>query len=728
MNPFGRRAVTNSADFQRIVNLPERAPFDGVALAKEMTEALKTPGGTMALRPVQAQALYEIMTTGGLCAPMGVGTGKTLVFLLAPVVLGLKRALGILPASLVMKTERERGEIYAPHWNIDRSMQLFSYEALGRVNASNLLETKMPDGIVTDESHRLKNPKAACTRRVARWMREHPDTKFLAMSGTILGKSIRDMAHLLRWSLGPEGAPIPQTEGELSEWADCLDERVNPLQRVKPGALLELAKECQVCAGYGIVGNGSCDACGGMGQDELTTARRAFHHRLVSTRGVVCSLHDEQVNCSIYIEGQTYEVNAQTEQNFDTLRNLWETPDGWALSEAVDVWRHARELALGLHDVRVDGKKYNEWRAQNRQSGSSKPSGTEPRTLSASGPTTGSGALAAILAGRRTPSSATATGSASPSTSASAPSSTELATSADASSRGSASTTTTSPVASEESSASPATEPSDASETMSSDYRTRFDTFVATARPPDSWLSPRRAWAKFVRDTLARSRSLDSEKQVADACARGDLPDGEYRAWLAVRDTFQCRTLPVWHDESVLDLCAAWLAKEKGICWVEHTWFGKALSQKTGLSYYGQSGLDAKNNSLVDWSIAISKGESKPGPFIASVAANGTGKNLQAWNKNLIVSCPTGASVWEQLLGRTHRQGQLADEVSVDVLIGCIEHVDAWKRACAEARMASDMLGAPQKILIGDVTGLDAPLGHGTRWAKVAGPAKDESY
>lgn len=593
MNPFGRRAVTRSADFERIANLPERAAFDGVALAKEMTGALRRtdgcPGttstgglcdvcrGPVALRPVQAQALYEIMTTGGLCAPMGVGTGKTLVFLLAPVVLGLKRALGILPASLVYKTERERGEIYAPHWNIDRSMQLVSYEALGRVNASNLLETKMPDGIVTDESHRLKNPKAACTRRVARWMREHPDTQFMAMSGTILGKSIHDMAHLLRWSLGPEGAPIPQTEGELNEWADCLDERVNPMQRVKPGALLELVPEAARPAADDT--------------NDLTIARRAFHHRLVSTPGIVCSLHEEQVNCSLYIEAQTYDVNAQTDANFDTLRNLWETPDGWALSEAVDVWRHARELAVGMH-------------------------------------------------------------------------------------------------------------------------------YVWDPRPPDEWLAARRAWAKFVRDTLARSRSLDSEKQVALECAHGELPNAEYLAWEAIRGTFQINQKAVWHDDSVLNLCARWLAKEKGICWVEHTFFGRALATKTGLSYYGQNGLDAKGASILD----------AKGPIIASVAANGTGKNLQAWNKNLIVSCPTGASVWEQLLGRTHRQGQKADEVQVDVLIGCIEHLDAWKRARAEALMASDLLGAPQKILIGDVTGFDGPLDRGARWAKVAGPAKEESY
>lgn len=571
MNPFARREVKRSADFQRIVNLPVRAPFDAEALAREMTEALKAPGGTMKLRPVQAQALYELMITGGLFAPLGVGTGKTLVFLLAPVVLGLKRAIGLLPASLIEKTEKERAEL-ALHWRIDRSMQLFSYEMLGRVNASTWLDVKRPDGIITDESHRLKNPKAACTRRVKRYLNENPDVKFVAKSGTIIGKSLRDCAHLLRWSLGPEASPIPQTEGELDEWADCLDERVNPMQRVRPGALLEL--ETEPSEG-----------------DELSRARRAFHQRLTKTPGIVLSLNAEQVNCSLYIEGHLYDVNEATEQNFDTLRNTWETPDGWALSEAVDVWRHARELALGFH-------------------------------------------------------------------------------------------------------------------------------YIWDPRPPDEWLQARRAWAKYVRDYLSASRTLDSEKQVALECEAGNIPDDEYRAWMKVKDTFQINQKAVWHDESVLDLCQKWLEKEKGICWVGHTFFGHELAKRTGLPYFGQSGLDAKGNSLVDLSQSIKDGK-KLQPIIASIAANGTGKNLQPWSKNLIVSCPTGADVLEQLVARTHRPGQLADEVQVDILIGCIEHVDAWKRARAEAKMAADMLGQPQKILLADVTMPSTSRLHGMRWQKV---------
>lgn len=524
-----------------------------------MTDALRAPGGTMKLRPVQALALLEIMQNGGGFCPMGVGTGKTLVFLLAPVVLGLRRAVGLLPASLLQKTEDER-QAYAKHFRVDRALQLFSYEMLGRTNAATLLETKSPDGLITDESHRLKNPKAACTRRVSRWMKEHPGTKFVSMSGTMSKKSLRDFAHLLRWSLGASNAPIPQAEAELDEWADALDERVPPLQRVKPGALVSLGPA--------------------TGDDELSRARRCFQDRLVSTPGVVCSLNGSQVDCSLYIEGLTYDVNDATEANFETLRGKWETPDGWALSEAAEVWAKARELSLGFH-------------------------------------------------------------------------------------------------------------------------------YVWNPRPPDEWLAARRAWAAFVRETLSRSRTLDSEKQVADACLAGELQDDDFRAWKAIEPTFKINQEAVWHDDSALDFCAAWLAREKGIAWVQHTFFGRELAKRAGLSYFGQNGLDAKGNDI----------RHAKGPIIASISANGTGKNLQQWHKNLITSCPTGGDVLEQLIGRTHREGQTADEVEVEIMLGCVEHFEAFERARAEAIMAHDMFGAPQRLLFGDIVMPDAPT-RGARWRK----------
>ena len=164
--------VKHSDELRRILALPRRSLDDPqwVDLAEEMTEILRTPNGTMRLRPIQAMALHDIGVVGGLFAPIGVGEGKTLITLLAPFVLGAERPLLLLPASLIRKTERERREL-AKHWLVS-DVQMVSYEMLGRVQAASLLDRIKPDLIIADEVHKLKNRKAAVTRRVARYMRD----------------------------------------------------------------------------------------------------------------------------------------------------------------------------------------------------------------------------------------------------------------------------------------------------------------------------------------------------------------------------------------------------------------------------------------------------------------------------------------------------------------------------------------------------------------------------
>jgi hypothetical protein len=189
---------------------------------------------------------------------------------------------------------------------------------------------------------------------------------------------------------------------------------------------------------------------------------------------------------------------------------------------------------------------------------------------------------------------------------------------------------------------------------------------------------------------------------------------------LEVSDAFQPFTFALWHDTSALDYCIDWLSKNEGIVWTRHTFFGRELSRRTGLSYFGQMGRDQKGRPMSE----------EKGPCIASIAANGTGRNLQHYHHNLITSCPTGAALIEQLLARTHRPGQRADEVTAEILVGCIEHIQAWTRAVAEAEMARDMFGAPQKILVADVNmpkENDPRLGRDChRWRKSTSQKGDE--
>lgn len=569
---FAKRSIGPTAEISRIARLPRRVWSEEAAarLAADMTQELRTPDGTMSLRPTQAVALFELLEEGGLFGPMRVGAGKTLVSLLAPFVLKAKRPILLLPAALVEKTSHERIEL-ARHWRIPTNLQIISYEMLGRVQFAERLNYIRPDFIGADECHRLKNPRAGVTRRVARYMREHPDTKFMAISGTVMKASVRDFAQLLRWCL-KDGAPIPHDGDEVGLWADALDEKVNPISRVRPGALMTL----------GPAPAGAVDALAG--------ARQVFQSRLLETPGVVATGRNEGVTCSLYVRASQYDVPATTDTLFKEMRETWETPDGWAFSEAVELWRHCRELALGFH-------------------------------------------------------------------------------------------------------------------------------YVWDPRPPADWLSARREWAAFVRDVLSRSRSLDTELQVAQACEAGSLGRSELDAWRGIRASFTPCPRALWHDGAALDVCQAWMTHHRGIVWTEHTFFAEELARRSGAPYFGAQGTTADGReSIVDAPRRFSGR-----PIIASIAANGTGRNLQAWSTNLITSPPTGAATWEQLLGRTHRDGQTSDEVIVDVLFGCREHHDAITRAVAGARAAADTLGHDQKLILSSIdfpTDAEVQRFQGARWTQ----------
>ncbi len=247
---------------------------------------------------------------------------------------------------------------------------------------------------------------------------------------------------------------------------------------------------------------------------------------------------------------------------------------------------------------------------------------------------------------------------------------------------------------------------------------------------PGPWLVARKAWASFVRKVLSTSRTLDTEKQVALACAKGQLPRYDYDAWVEIRDSFRIKPKDIWHDTAALDACAEWMRKGPGIVWVEHIFFGDELERRTGAPYFREQGSDKSGRNLEVLSELIKAGKAKPGPIIASVFACQAGFNLQPWDRNLLASCPSGAKTFEQLIGRTHRDGQKSDQVEVDILLGCVEHYESWDNACAQARMAVDALGDSQKILIADPIFPAMPRDGSERWEKSSGgttPARGDS-
>lgn len=102
-----------------------------------------------------------------------------------------------------------------------------------------------------------------------------------------------------------------------------------------------------------------------------------------------------------------------------------------------------------------------------------------------------------------------------------------------------------------------------------------------------------------------------------------------------------------------------------GLLWVYHhemgAWLREALLQAGIEPLYCPAG-DAANQAIID-------PENKNRIAVVSMSAHGTGKNLQHFQRQAFVQWPRSAVLAEQTLGRTHRNGQLADELVVNTML-----------------------------------------------------------
>lgn len=222
---------------------------------------------------------------------------------------------------------------------------------------------------------------------------------------------------------------------------------------------------------------------------------------------------------------------------------------------------------------------------------------------------------------------------------------------------------------------------------------------------PMDWLTARRNWNAAVRAILEKHiPGLDSPLQVERALTFGRYEDKvaleAYQDWVKIQDTFQPNQVAEWLDDSVALRCAEWMKKTKGIVWTQFNAFGEHLSRLSGVGFCAEQGCDANGRPMEDYA---------GGPVIASIMANSTGRNLQDWNQNLVVTPPSNGLAWEQLLGRTHRQGQKADNVYYAWVNLVPENEKAFRQAVSDARTISTTVGPKeQRILYADHIGFSS--------------------
>jgi hypothetical protein len=213
----------------------------------------------------------------------------------------------------------------------------------------------------------------------------------------------------------------------------------------------------------------------------------------------------------------------------------------------------------------------------------------------------------------------------------------------------------------------------------------------------EEWVRSRRGWAKVVRDELAERAGPDYDSEALVRAAIGteleagamQWPHLALKRWEPQRKKPEPPSVPTWIDlylvSDVIDRVMDFERRRQHVI----VWYGSTalepLFREAGLPVYGAGSK-----------IPTEKRQS----FAASWNVHKEGVDgLQRWCRtNLVLEPPGSGGIWEQMLGRTHRQGQEADEVEVYVYA----HTEPFRRslrsAIESARYIEESFGTRQKL------------------------------
>ena len=215
------------------------------------------------------------------------------------------------------------------------------------------------------------------------------------------------------------------------------------------------------------------------------------------------------------------------------------------------------------------------------------------------------------------------------------------------------------------------------------------------------WLEARARWSRHVRRQLEQCarEGYDSPALVARSVAAGiertpELADvspihSAWSDWSAVRDRPAPPTVPVWISDYLVTAVVAQVEEiaEPVLVWYETRALGEAIAAALAVDLCGPGNPPS--------------GEART--LVVSIAAHHKGLNLQPWRVSLVTEPPSSGQTWEQLIGRTHRAGQTADEVDVFVFVGPEPFARAFEAARERAAYQAATTGGRYKLVYAPV-------------------------
>jgi hypothetical protein len=327
------------AEARRITGLPP------LQVLRDVTALFKKPRGTMSLRPVQAQALLEIMQHGKLFGPIGVGHGKTLISLLAGPALRksttlnnpprLGRTILLVPAKLAKKTLEEMHDIYEKHWLFDIPT-VVSYETLSGSANSDLLERHAPDLIVCDEAHRVAGDSAR-SRRFFRYLKENPHVRVIPLSGSFTRDSLSEYWKLVKLSLH-ELSPMPLDYPVFKAWDAVLSTKEFFKDNDRDG-IIPFLQTSSVRR----------RAATAVEMDDFRdVARQAFLNRIENTASWV-SAEGASTDARLTLQSTPFDLPEEVRAAIHDVEEHWRRPDGEEFEDSLAKWRYTWQLYQGYY-------------------------------------------------------------------------------------------------------------------------------------------------------------------------------------------------------------------------------------------------------------------------------------------------------------------------------------------------------------------------------------------